>query len=509
MALNTPVSVGVALRSAGFRAALAVIVSVAAGCAGTPPPGAAASTSKSPEPTKALPPGLDPLADPNPFPSTYRPGPSQPTALTHATVLTATGRQIEDGTVVMSGGRILAVGGPETAVPAGAAVVDARGKWVTPGLVDIHSHMGDYPVPAVSSRSDGNELTDPNTAQVWAEHSVWPQDPAFDRSRAGGVTTLEILPGSGNLFGGRSVIIKNVPAITVAAMKFPGAPYGLKMACGENPKRVYGSKGRAPSTAMGNVAGYRAAWIAARDYQRKWDVYRDKAAHGQAAEPPVRNLQLDTLAGVLRGEILIQNHCYRADEMTTMIDISHEFGFHISAFHHAVESYKIAPLLAKEGICSAMWADWGNFKMEARDATQANAAFVHRQGACTIIHSDDDNIDQRLNQETALAVTAGNRVGLGITRAEAVAWMTLNPARALGIGKETGSLEPGKAADVVVWSRDPFSVYAQAEHVFVDGSEVFDRARPRQPHSDFELGLPSQGTFAATPSAAPQPGSRP
>ena len=487
---------GVALSSIRFGAALAALAALVAACATTPPSAThTAQASRPAEKPKPLPPGLDSLANPDPFPSTYRPGPSQPTALVHATVLTGEGRQIEDGTVVMSGGRVLAVGGPGTAVPAGAATVDVRGKWVTPGLIDIHSHMGDYPVPAVSARSDGNELTDPNTAQVWAEHSVWPQDPAFDRSRAGGVTTLEILPGSGNLFGGRSVVLKNVTAVTVQGMKFPGAPYGLKMACGENPKRVYGSKGRAPSTAMGNVAGYRGAWIAARNYERQWAAYRDKVSRGQAAEPPLRNLQLDTLSGVLRGEILIQNHCYRADEMADMIDISHEFGFHIAAFHHAVESYKIAPLLAKEGICSAMWADWSSFKMESRDGIQANAAFVHRQGACAIIHSDDDTIDQRLNQETALAMTAGNRVGLGITRAEAIGWITLNPARALGIAKETGSLAPGKAADVVVWSRDPFSVYALAEHVFIDGAEVYDRAHPRQPRSDFEVGLPAQGQF--------------
>ncbi len=486
------------MRRIGIGAALAACAALAAGCASTGPAKPAAS-AEAKSPAKPLLIGLDPASNPDPFPSTYRPGASQPTAIVGATVLTAAGREIADGVVVMSGGRVTAVGGPGTAVPAGAQMVDGRGKWVTPGLVDIHSHMGDYPVPAVSSRSDGNELTDPNTAHVWAEHSVWPQDPAFDRSRAGGVTTLEILPGSGNLFGGRAVVLKNVTAITVAAMKFPGAPYGLKMACGENPKRVYGSKGRAPATAMGNVAGYRAAWIAAQNYRRQWDGYREKVAKNQAADPPLRNLTLDTLSGVLRGEILIQNHCYRADEMATMIDISHEFGFHIAAFHHAVESYKIAPLLAKEGICSAMWADWSSFKMESRDAIQANAAFVHRQGACAVIHSDDDNIDQRLNQETALAMTAGNRVGLGITRAEAIAWITLNPAKALGIGKETGSLEPGKAADVVVWSRDPFSVYAQAERVFIDGAEVYDRRAPRQPRSDFEVGLPAQGAFHAQP----------
>ena len=483
-------------------AALALVSLLAGACATATAPSGGAAKADAGAP-KTLLAGLDAQTNPDPFPSTYRPGPSTPTAIVGATVLTGAGQEIADGVVVMSGGRVLAVGGPATPVPAGAVRIDGRGRWVTPGLIDIHSHMGDYPVPAVEARSDGNELTDPNTAQVWAEHSVWPQDPAFDRSRSGGVTTLEILPGSGNLFGGRSAILKNVNAVTVAAMKFPGAPYGLKMACGENPKRVYGDKGRSPSTEMGNVAGYRSAWIAAQNYRRQWDAYRDKVAKGVSADPPLRNLQLDTLVGVLKGEILVQNHCYRSDEMATMIDISHEFGFHIAAFHHAVESYKIAPLLAREGICSAMWADWGGFKMESYDSTEANAALVHRAGACAIIHSDADYIAQHLNQEAALAVTAGNRVGLGITRAEAIAWITLNPARALGIGKETGSLEPGKAADVVVWSRDPFSVYAQAEHVFIDGAEVFDRPHPRQPRSDFELGLPSQGAFIGTPSAAP------
>jgi imidazolonepropionase-like amidohydrolase len=227
-------------------------------------------------------------------------------------------------------------------------VLDGHGKWVTPGLIDVHSHMGVYPSPGVASRQDGNEMTDPNTAGVWAEHSIWPQDPAFQRARAGGVTTLQILPGSGNLFGGRSVTLKNVPAVTTRGMKFPQAPYGLKMACGENPKMFYGTKGRAPSTAMGNVFGYRKAWLDAIKYAQDWSQYRAKLAAGEAADPPKRDLTLDTLAGVLSGEILIHNHCYRADEMATMIDLAHEFDLHITAFHHAVEAYKIAPLLAQE-----------------------------------------------------------------------------------------------------------------------------------------------------------------
>ncbi len=241
------------------------------------------------------------------FPSTYEPMPSQVTLIRGATILTGTGERIDNGDVLMEDGLISAVG-ENLAAPEGALIIDAVGKWVTPGVIDVHSHLGDYPVFSINSTLDGNELTDPNTAEVWAEHSVWTQDPGFITALAGGVTTMQILPGSGNLFGGRGVTLKNVPARTVMAMKFPGAPYGLKMACGENPKRFYGRQGIAPSTRMGNVAGYRTAWIAARDYIEK----QEAAARGEG-EAPLRDLELETLAGVLKGEILIHNHCYRGE----------------------------------------------------------------------------------------------------------------------------------------------------------------------------------------------------
>lgn len=445
---------------------------------------------------KPLPAGLDPTKGPAPFPSTYKPLPGRATAIVGATVLTATGQQIENGVVFFSGGKIVAVGGADTPVPADVAVIDGKGKWVTPGVIDAHSHLGVYPSPGVSARSDGNEVTDPNTAQVWAEHSVWPHDPGFDRARAGGVTTLQILPGSANLFGGRSVTLKNVPSHTMQGMKFPGAPYGVKMACGENPKRVYGGRSRAPSTAMGNVAGYRAAWINAADYKRKWDDYHAKVEKGEKADAPKRDLQLETLMGVLNGEILVQNHCYRGDEMAVMIDIGKEFGYRTTMFHHAVEAYKVGDLLAKEDVCFATWASWQGFKMESLDGIDANAAIAYKAGACTVIHSDDPIMTQRLNQEAALAMTAGNRIGMNISRAEAIAWITANPAKALGIGDKTGSLVAGKAADVVLWSSDPFSVYAKAEKVFVDGGLAYDRNDPKyQPKSDFELGQPGEGAF--------------
>jgi imidazolonepropionase-like amidohydrolase len=273
-------------------------------------------------------------------------------------------------------------------------------------------------------------------------------------------------------------------------MKFPDAPYVLKMACGENPKRVYGSRGRFPSTRMGNVAGYRMAWINAADYRRRWEEYRAKVAHGDRADPPKRDLQLDTLVGVLDGKILVENHCYRADEMAQMIDISKEFGYHVTAFHHAVEAYKIADLLAANHICVATWANWWGVKLEMYDAVEANAAMVDAApGGCAIIKSDDPDLIQRLNQEAAAALAAGRAAGLDISEAHAISWITLNPARALGIDRQTGSLEPGKRADVVVWDRDPFSVYARAQRVWIDGGLAYDIADPRfQAVSDFELG---------------------
>jgi imidazolonepropionase-like amidohydrolase len=349
-----------------------------------------------------------------------------------------------------------------------------------------------YPAPGIAAVQDGNEMTSPNTAEVSAEHSMWPQDPQFDLALAGGVTAMQLLPGSANLFGGRGVTVKNVPSRTAEGMKFPGAPYGLKMACGENPKRVYGSRNSAPQTRMGNVAGYRRAWQAASEYRDRVKRWRSSGADPE--KRPDRNLQLETLAGVLDGEILVHNHCYRADEMAIMINVAREFGYRIASFHHAVEAYKIRDLLAANGICASMWADWWGFKLEAYDGIRENIALVDQAKGCAIVHSDDPNGIQRLNQEAAKAMRAGWEAGFTIERADAVKWLTINPAKALGIDKVTGSLEPGKNADVVLWSSDPFSVYSRAEQVFLDGALVYDRNDPsKPPRRDFVTGILPQG----------------
>jgi imidazolonepropionase-like amidohydrolase len=458
----------------------------------------------------------------DPYPSTYAAYPGKTTLIAGATILTGAGARINNGAILIENGKITAVGpAAEVAAPQGAVRVNAAGKWATPGIIDIHSHLGVYPSPSTDSTSDGNEATAPVTAQVWAEHSLWPHDPGFTRALAGGVTTLQILPGSANLIGGRSVIVKNVAARTVQDMKFPGAPYGLKMACGENPKRVYGEKG-GPSTRMANFAGYRAAWIEAAAYKKKWEDYWDEAAkfHGEEQptdekkakrrekkdeakkdeekkppEPPTRDLRLETLAAALAGDVVVNMHCYRGDEMALVLDMAKEFGYKVATFHHAVEAFKVADILAANGVCGAMWADWWGFKLEAYDSVRENIALVDAQpNGCAIVHSDSAVGVQRLNQEAAKAMADGRRIGLAIPEERAIRWLTANPAKAMGVADRTGTLEPGKMADVVLWSSNPFSVYALAEKVYIDGALLYDRADPKlSPRTDFEVGQLQNG----------------
>ena len=427
------------------------------------------------------------------FESTYQPSESGNIYIKDAKIFTGTGSKIEKGNILISSNKIKAIG-ENVMQPADARVIDANGKWVTPGIIDIHSHMGVYPAPNLRSSSDGNESTSPVTAHVWAEHSVWTQDPQMPLALKGGITTFHVLPGSANLIGGRGVTLKNVWSRTVQGMKFPGAPYTLKMACGENPKRVYGGRGTEPSTRMGNVAGYRKAWIRAQNYRNNITKYESKSDEDKELEnAPSRDLELETLLGVLDGEILIQNHCYRGEEMAIMLDVAKEFNYRVTTFHHAIEAYKVADILAENEVCAAVWADWWGFKHEAFDMVWENAAIIDQAKSatgCAIIHSDSAVGIQRLNQEAAKAMAAGNRAGLNIPAARAIQWITLNPAKGLGIDEKTGSLEVGKMADIVIWDGNPFSVYTKTEKVFVDGVLLYDKDNPSTPRAtDFELGI--------------------
>lgn len=449
-----------------------------AACATPQAPAPGPAPQAAPKPVRA---GLDPYARPDPFPSTYRPAQGAPVLIVNANIYTGAGPRIEGGALLIREGRIVAVG-RDVARPADARVIDAGGRWLTPGIVDPHAHIGAGSSPTAAN-GDGSNESGPNPGGVWVEHSVWTQDPMFERALQAGVTTMQILPGSANLFNGRTVTLKNVVATAPQGMKFPGAPYGLKMACGENPT---GGGGGKPGTRAGGMMGYRNTLISAQEYAQRWADWKKRGS----GDPPRRDLMLETLGGALNGEIKVHIHCYRADEMIQMIDLSHEFGFKIAAFHHALEAFKIAPLLAREKIAVVTWAgDWSGYKMEAYDSVMENAAFVEKAGGITAMHSDDVRLMQHLNQEAARAMTAGREAGLGTTPEDAIAWITLNPARIIGIDDKTGSLEPGKAADVVLWSADPLSVYSLPDLVFIDGALAYDRAAPGVlPRSDFELG---------------------
>ncbi|MBW7946438.1 MAG: amidohydrolase family protein, partial [Sphingomonadaceae bacterium] len=285
---------------------------------------------------------------------------------------------------------------------------------------------------------------------------------------------------------GRSVVLKNVPAVTMQGMKFPGAPQGLKIACGENPKLYYGRRGSAPNSRQGELAMFRAAFSAAEDYLERSRGDRPGKGGGPRGQ---RNLELETLGGVLTGDIRVHAHCYRADDMAMMLGLAREFGFRIAAFHHATEAYKIPAMLREAGTCAAVWPDWWGFKMEAQDAIRENAAFVEAAGGCAMMHSDSPQIGQRLTIEAAKAAGAGRRAGLALPPETIIRWVTSNPAQAMGLGNRIGTLAPGYNADLVLWSGDPFSIYSHADRVYIDGALVYDRANPAyRPRSDFEIG---------------------
>ena len=448
----------------------------------------------------------------------------------HATIMTATGDVFARGTLMMSGGAITYVGNDrdqaEPPTPADTLEIDGTGSVVTPGIIDAHSHIGVYSAPSGRGTTDGNEMTAPVTAQARAEYGYDPNDPQITRALAGGVTTALILPGSANLVGGRGFTVAMQPARTAEEAAFVGAPATIKMACGENPKRVYGDKG-GPGTRMGEYAAFRTAFADAAEYERKvsaysrervqWLARRERAstlnaewkkqssAPGIKGEvgptPPARDLKLETLAAVLRGDVLVQIHCYKASDMAQMMAIADEFGFKIRSFHHALEAYKIRDLLVKRNIAINTWADWWGFKFEAFDGITENAALFTEQGGRATIHSDSPIGIQRLNQEAAKALAAGRATGVTLTDSDALRWITANPAWVLGIDSVTGTLEVGKRADVVMWSGSPLSVYSRALRVFIAGDEAFNRTLGA-PLTDFELG---NSAHDRVPSESKQP----
>ena len=420
-------------------------------------------------------------------------------ALVGGTVLTAEGTRFENGTVLLDRGQIVYVG-KAIEIPEATEVVDVSGRFVTPGLIDTHSHLGVYANPGDVAHSDGNEMTNAVTADVKAKYGYWPQDPGIIRARAHGVTTALILPGSANLVGGEGFTVVMKPGRSNEHVAFPGAPRTIKMACGENPKRVYEDKG-GPSTRMGIYADFRKTFGKARDRQRKMESHKKKHAKweqnkkGERPQPPGYDAKMDTLAAVLRGEVLVQIHCYRASEIREMVRIADEFGFPIRSFHHALEAYKVRDILVEKNIAINTWADWWGFKLEAFDGIPMNAALFFESGGRAVIHSDSAIGIQRLNQEVAKVLYQARAKGLAITDDEALRWITKNAAWVIGLQDVVGSLSPGKRADVVIWDRHPFSTYATVDLVVQGGEVVYDKKRGTAP-TDFELGNSYRDIFS-------------
>jgi imidazolonepropionase-like amidohydrolase len=382
----------------------------------------------------------------------------------NATLLTVTHGKIQNGSVYVKDGKIVAFGATVNA-PASATIIDVGGKYVTPGIIDSHSHM--------ALRDDVNEATSPVVPHMRMIDAFDYTDKAIYRALAGGVTSALLLHGSADMIGGQAVVIKTKYGLGRDAMLFPGAPQSIKFASGENPKRVFGGKNVMPSTRMGNFAVQREALLQAKEYIRDWDDYNAKVQKGdKEAKPPKRDLKMEALAEVLRGKMLVQIHCYRADEFLNEMAMAREFGYKVRAFHHALEAYKVADQIAAEGVGIDTFADWWGYKNEAWDAIPWNAVMAMRKGVKVAIKSDSNDYMRRLNQEAAKTMRYG-----GATEEEALRMITLNAAWIMGVDDRVGSIDTGKDADLVIWDGYPLSSFGVPEKVLIDGQIFFDRTK--------------------------------
>jgi imidazolonepropionase-like amidohydrolase len=395
-------------------------------------------------------------------------------AVTGATVMTAGPEgTIENGTVIVRDGKIAAVGA-DVAIPEGATVVDATGRFLLPGIVDTHSHMGVYPWPGSDSNADGNEMTSPITPEVRAEDSLYLQDPAFGRARAGGITTIMVLPGSANLIGGECVTLKLRLDETLEGLLFAGAPRNMKMASGENPKRVYGGRNQAPSTRMGSAAYLRRVFTEAQEYGVKWARHREKAERAmedgeEAPDPPDKDLRKQALLDIVEGRVNVHLHGYTVSDYTSYLRVFDEFGIEPRAFHHALEAYKMRDELARRNIGVSTWADWWGFKVEAYDGVPHNAGLCAEAGVRVAVHSDSATGIQRLFVEAAKCVR------WGMSEDEALKALTIHPAWQIGVHDRVGSIEVGKDADLALFSKHPFDVTTRVDGTWIDGERVYTR----------------------------------
>src|SRR5579884_3126121 len=389
-----------------------------------------------------------------------------PVLIQNATILTITHGTINKGSILLDNGKIAAIG-ERLAAPAGATIVDGSGKYVMPGIIDCHSHIMSEAI---------NENSVPVSSMVAMSDVLNPEDIAIYRALAGGVTTANILHGSANPIGGQTLVMKMRWGLGAEQMKFEGAMPGIKFALGENPKRR-GNSGpggpallRYPATRMGVEDVIREAFTEAKAYQASWDEYKQKSARGETAIPPARDLKLEPLVEVLEGKRLVHAHCYRQDEILMLLRVADEFGFKIRTLQHALEAYKVAKEIADHGAGASTFSDWWAYKAEAYDAIPYNATLMMRKGVLVSLNSDSAELMRHLNDEAAKTMKYG-----GATEDEALAMITINPAKQLAIDNHVGSIEAGKDGDITIFDKHPLSNYAKVDKVFIDGEKYFDR----------------------------------
>jgi imidazolonepropionase-like amidohydrolase len=387
----------------------------------------------------------------------------------NATLLTITHGNIEHGSILIRDGKIAAVG-TDVKAPEGATVIDAKGQYVMPGIIDCHSHI------AVDGSVNEGSVSVSSMANI--ADVLNPDDISIYDDLAGGVTVANVLHGSANPIGGQTVVIKLRWGKPASDLPFQGALPGIKFALGENPKRSNftpppGVEPRYPATRLGVEETIREAFIQAREYKKQWEDYnRRKAAGEQNLMPPRRDEKFEPLVEVLEGKRYVHAHCYRADEILMLIRVANEFGFKIRTFQHVLEGYKIADEIAASGAGGSTFSDWWAYKMEAFDAIPYNAALMTERGVVVSINSDDAEEARHLNQEAAKSIKYG-----GLSPNDALKLITLNPAIQLGIDSRVGSIDVGKDADLAIFNRDPLSVYAVVQKTLIDGQVYFDRQR--------------------------------
>lgn len=385
----------------------------------------------------------------------------------NATILPVT-KPAFQGSVLIRDGKIAEVG-EKIAVPPGAQVIDGSGQFVMPGIIDCHSHI------AADAINEGSVSV---SSMVGIEDVLNPDDIAIYRGLAGGVTTSNILHGSANSIGGKCTVIKMRWGKDAHDIVFEGAKPGIKFALGENPKRAGNSAGRVgapttpryPATRMGVEDVIREAFNDAKQYQQSWRDYNAKVSKGETAIPPRRDLKLEPLVEVLEGKRLVHAHCYRQDEILMLLRVADDYGFKVRTLQHVLEGYKVAKEIAEHGAGASTFSDWWSYKLEAFDAIPYNAAIMTRKGVLVSLNSDDAELTRHLNDEAAKTMKYG-----GLTETEALALITINPAKQLMIDNRVGSIEPGKDADLAIYDKHPLSNYAKVQKVFIDGQLYFDR----------------------------------